>query len=216
MKIAPSILSCDFANMGRDVKAITVGGADMVHLDVMDGNFVPNISFGPAVIKSIRGYTDLPFDVHLMIEQPHRYIDEFAKAGADIITFHVEAEDDISGTIKKINDKGIKAGLTLKPKTPIEKVLPYIDSLYMVLIMTVEPGFGGQSFMYDMMNKVQIVKDEARKRNIDLLIEVDGGINFDTISVASKSGADICVAGTSVFNTGSICDNISGLKANAV
>lgn len=216
MKIAPSILSCDFANMGRDVKAITDGGADMVHLDVMDGNFVPNISFGPAVIKSIRGYTDLPFDVHLMIEQPHRYIDEFAKAGADIITFHVEAEDDIAGTIKKINDKGIKAGLTLKPKTPIEKVLPYIDSLYMVLIMTVEPGFGGQSFMYDMMDKVQIVKDEARKKNTDLLIEVDGGINFDTISVASESGVDICVAGTSVFNKGSICDNISRLKANAL
>lgn len=212
MKIAPSILACDFSQMVKEVEKVSKAGADLIHLDVMDGLFVPNISFGPAIIKSLRKYSSLPFDVHLMIDKPHRYIKQFADAGADIITFHVEAEDSIKNTIKKITELSVKPGLVVKPNTPIETVFPYLDSIYMVLIMTVEPGFGGQSFMHDMMEKVIKVKKEIKKRNLNTFVEVDGGINSNTVEYASKAGVDICVAGTSVFNATNTKAAINELK----
>ena len=158
MKISPSMLSCDFSNLQKEVERVTKAGADYIHLDVMDGNFVPNLTFGAPVIKAIRKHTDLPFDVHLMIDKPSRYIKDFADAGSDIITFHVEAEENIDETIQEIKKYGIKAGLSVKPKTPIEAIFPYLDKIDWVLIMTVEPGFGGQKFMEDMMEKVIILK----------------------------------------------------------
>ena len=215
MKIAPSMLACNFSKIGNEIKKITEGGADLVHLDVMDGNFVPNISFGAAVIKSMREYSSLPFDVHLMIQNPHRYIEDFANAGADIITFHVEAERNIKQTIEEIKSLGIKPGLVIKPNTRAEAVVPYIKKIYMVLVMTVEPGFGGQSFMEDMMPKISLIKNYSKEVNPNLLIEVDGGINLKTIPIAAKYGADICVAGTSVFNSTDTGKSINELKIAA-
>lgn len=199
MKVAPSLLSCDFSKMGEEIVRIDKAGADLIHLDVMDGHFVPNLTIGPAVIKALRPLTKLPFDVHLMISDPLSYIDAFADAGADIITFHLEADSDPDETIEKIKSSGILPGIVIKPKTPAEAVFPYLDKVYMVLVMTVEPGFGGQSFMSDMMPKVAAIKEEIRKRSSEVLIEVDGGITADTASVAAKAGADICVSGTGVF-----------------
>ncbi len=199
MKVAPSLLSCDFAKMGEEVVRVDKAGADLIHLDVMDGHFVPNITIGPAIVSAVRPYTKLPFDVHLMIDHPIDYIDAFADAGADIITFHVEAKSDIDAAIKKISDRGVKPGLVIKPNTPASAVFPYLDKLYMVLVMTVEPGFGGQSFMADMMPKITELKAECQKRGLDVLIEVDGGISEKTVSVAAAAEADICVSGTGVF-----------------
>ena len=199
MKIAPSLLACDFANMGNEAKRMEEAGAHFLHLDIMDGHFVPNITFGPAVIKAIRPYSSLPFDVHLMIEHPLDYIDAFANAGADIITFHVECMDDIGETIKKIKDAGKKPGLVIKPNTPASKVFDFLDDIYMVLVMTVEPGFGGQSFMYDMLPKVKLIKEEAKRQNTQILVEADGGINEKTAHDAAKAGIDIAVSGTGVF-----------------
>ncbi len=199
MKVAPSLLSCDFAKMGEEVVRVDQAGADLIHLDVMDGHFVPNITIGPGIVSAVRPFTKLPFDVHLMIDDPLDYIDAFANAGADIITFHIEARSDPLATIEKIRQKGIKAGLVIKPKTPVEAVFPYLDQLYMVLVMTVEPGFGGQSFMPDMMPKVTALKNECKKRELDVLIEVDGGISEKTVGAAAAAGADICVSGTGVF-----------------
>ena len=199
MKVAPSLLSCDFAKMGEEVVRVDQAGADLIHLDVMDGHFVPNITIGPGIVSAVRPFTKLPFDVHLMIDDPLDYIDAFANAGADIITFHIEARSDPLTTIEKIRQKGIKAGLVIKPKTPVEAVFPYLDQLYMVLVMTVEPGFGGQSFMADMMPKVTALKNECKKRELDVLIEVDGGISEKTVGAAAAAGADICVSGTGVF-----------------
>ena len=199
MKVAPSLLSCDFAKMGEEVVRVDQAGADLIHLDVMDGHFVPNITIGPGIVSAVRPFTKLPFDVHLMIDDPLDYIDAFANAGADIITFHIEARSDPLATIEKIRQKGIKAGLVIKPQTPVEAVFPYLDQLYMVLVMTVEPGFGGQSFMPDMMPKVTALKNECKKRELDVLIEVDGGISEKTVGAAAAAGADICVSGTGVF-----------------
>lgn len=199
MKVAPSLLSCDFAKMGEEVVRVDQAGADLIHLDVMDGHFVRNITIGPGIVSAVRPFTKLPFDVHLMIDDPLDYIDAFANAGADIITFHIEARSDPLATIEKIRQKGIKAGLVIKPKTPVEAVFPYLDQLYMVLVMTVEPGFGGQSFMADMMPKVTALKNECKKRELDVLIEVDGGISEKTVGAAAAAGADICVSGTGVF-----------------
>lgn len=213
MKIAPSLLSCDFSKMGEEIKRMDKAGADWMHLDVMDGHFVPNLTFGAPIIKWVRPFSDKPFDVHLMISDPLRYIDDFADAGADIITFHIESDSDIDKTIDKIKSRGIKAGLVLKPKTPAEAVFPYLDRLDLVLVMTVEPGFGGQSFMADMMPKVEAIKAEINRRGLNVLIEADGGIGDATIAEVARAGVDVSVAGTAVFKAENPSQAIKRLAA---
>lgn len=213
MYIAPSLLSCDFSCFGEEIERMDRAGADMMHLDIMDGHFVPNITFGAPVMKFVRKFSDKLFDVHLMISEPLRYIDDFAAAGADIITFHVECDSDIEATIEKIKSHGIKPGLVVKPGTPVEAVFPYLKDMYMVLVMTVEPGFGGQSFMADMMPKVEALKAKRDELGLDFLIEADGGISEDTIAIAAKAGVDVAVAGTAVFKAENVAAKIAELKA---
>ena len=207
IKIAPSILSADFAYLARDIEKIAT--ADYVHVDVMDGLFVPNISIGIPVVKSIRPTTDLPLDVHLMIERPVRYVEQFCDAGADIVTCHVEAdtEENILAAIDKIHAKGKKAGVVVKPRTPASAVLPFIDKVELILVMTVEPGFGGQSFMVDMMPKLTLLR--SRYPHLDL--QVDGGINLETVKAAAKAGANVFVAGSAVFKSADPAATIAGL-----
>ncbi len=213
MEIAPSFLSCDFSRLGEELVRMDKAKADYIHLDVMDGHFVPNITFGAPVIKWARPYTKLPFDVHLMISEPHRYIKDFADAGADIITFHVECDSDIEETIDLIRSYDIKPGLVIKPNTPASAVFPYLEKLWMVLVMTVEPGFGGQSFMGDMLPKVKEIRDYAKSIGKDIIIEADGGINGDTIAECAEAGIDICVSGTGVFKADDAAKAIADLKA---
>ena len=200
-KIAPSILSADFANLERDIRNIEENGADFVHVDIMDGIFVPNISIGIPVVKAIRPVTRLPLDVHLMIDRPIRYVEEFIKAGADFVTIHVEADQpqNTLEALDRIHALGCKAGIVLKPKTPTEAAIPYLEKCDMVLVMTVEPGFGGQSFMAEQMGKVAQLKQWLDDINPDCLLEVDGGVDAKTHAVCKEAGANVLVAGSAYF-----------------
>ncbi len=211
VKISPSILSSDYGKLALELKRMQDCGADMLHIDVMDGHFVPNLTLGAPIVKCIRKASSLPFDVHLMISDPYRYIPDFASAGADIITFHYESDSDVDATVDLIHSLGKKAGLAVKPKTDISVVYPYLDRLDMVLVMTVEPGFGGQSFMQDMMPKVA----DIRQRKPEIDIQVDGGINADTISVAARAGANVFVSGNAIFSSPDAEATIRDFKAKA-
>lgn len=212
IKISPSILASDYANLETELNKCSNGGADLIHIDVMDGHFVPNISIGAPVVNSIKKICRVPFDVHLMISNPFDYIEDFSNAGADIICFHVESNSNIEQTIDKILSCGKKAALAVKPNTDIDVVVPYLDKLSMILVMTVEPGFGGQSFMECTMNKIE----KIRSINKEIDIEVDGGINEHTVITASKAGANVFVAGSAVFKSKNPCEAIKTLKENAL
>jgi len=212
VKIAPSILSADFSKLGEEIERIDKGGADFIHIDVMDGSFVPNISFGLPVIKSIRNRTDKVFDVHLMINNPSSYIDDFIDAGADIITVHYEADKHIDRTINYIKSKGKKAAISLNPGTPTSVLKDLIASLDMVLIMSVNPGFGGQKFIPYSLDKIREIKELSNKFNPSLLIQVDGGVDKTNVKEIIEAGANVIVAGSAVFSGGEISDNIKALR----
>jgi len=214
-KIAPSILSADFSRLGEEIKAIEAGGADYVHIDVMDGRFVPNITIGPLIVEAVRRVTTLPLDVHLMIAEPDRYIDSFAKAGADIIVVHAEATNHLHRTVQLIKSLGKKAGVSLNPATPLH-VLDYVlEDLDLVLLMTVNPGFGGQSFIEGCIPKIQALRAIMDRRGSEAELEVDGGVKTDNIARIAHAGADVFVAGSAVFNSPDYAATISELKKKA-
>ena len=214
-KIAPSILSADFVNLERDIRALSTTGADYVHVDVIDGNFVPNISIGIPVVAAIRKITDLTLDVHLMIDRPIRYVERFCKAGADILTIHVEAdtEENTLEALKKIRACGARPAISVKPKTPAEAVLPFLELCDLILVMTVEPGFGGQSFMEDMMPKLKQISEWIKEKNPGCELEVDGGINPETAKICRNNGANVLVAGSAYFNAADPAAFVQALKA---
>ena len=214
IKISPSILSADFSKLGNEIENLEKAGANLIHIDVMDGHFVPNITIGPEVINKLRKHTSLPFDVHLMISPVHDFIKDFAEAGADIITIHPEATKDLTDSIKKIKSYNKKAGVSLNPETPVDKVLPILNLIDLVLIMSVNPGFGGQKFMKETLKKVQILRKEIDSKKLKAQIEIDGGINFDNAKMAIEAGVNILVSGTTIFkeNKGDLKKNIQLLR----
>ena len=214
IQISPSILSADFSQLGNEIKRLEDGGADLIHVDVMDGHFVPNLTIGPPVIKALKKNCSLKFDVHLMISPVHKYIEAYSDAGADIITIHPEATEDLSASIKKIKDLGKKVGVSLNPETKVSVIKDYLNQINLVLIMSVNPGFGGQKFMPEVLDKVKELKKIQKEKNIDFDIEIDGGINFENSKIAIQAGANILVSGTTIFksNNGDIKKNIELLK----
>ncbi|GGE65882.1 ribulose-phosphate 3-epimerase [Priestia taiwanensis] len=212
IKIAPSILSADFAKLGEEIKDVERGGADYIHVDVMDGHFVPNITIGPLIVDAIRPVTKLPLDVHLMIENPDRYIPEFVTAGADIITVHVEACPHLHRTIQLIKSLGVKAGVVLNPATPVSAIEHVLEDIDMVLLMTVNPGFGGQKFIHSVLPKITQVATMVRERNLDVEIEVDGGVNEETARLCVEAGANVLVAGSAVYNKEDRAEAISSIR----
>ena len=215
IKISPSILSADFSKLGSEIQNLEKAKADLIHIDVMDGHFVPNITIGPEVINKLRKYTSLPFDVHLMISPVHDFIKNFAEAGADIITIHPEATNDLVSSIQKIKSFNKKAGVSLNPETSVKKVLPVLKLIDLVLVMSVNPGFGGQKFIKDTLEKVKILRKEIDTKKLKTLIEIDGGINFENAIMAKKAGVNILVSGTTIFkeNGGNLEKNIQLLRA---
>ena len=216
IKISPSILSADFSKLGNEIRDLEKAGADLIHIDVMDGHFVPNITIGPGVIYKLRKCSSLPFDVHLMISPVHNFIKSFAEAGADIITIHPEATDNLVSSIEKIKSLNKKAGVALNPETPVNKVLPVLGSIDLVLIMSVNPGFGGQKFIESTLEKVKLLRKEIDTKNLAVQIEIDGGINFENSKIAKKAGVDILVSGATIFkkNAGNLKKNIQLLKTS--
>ena len=216
IQISPSILSADFSQLGNEIKRLEQGGADMIHVDVMDGHFVPNLTIGPPVIKSLRKYTSLIFDVHLMISPVHKYIKDYADAGADIITIHPEATEDLKSSINLIKKLNKKVGVSLNPESKIDLVVNFLNEIDLILIMSVNPGFGGQKFMPDVLDKIKELKKIKDQKKLNFDIEIDGGINFDNSKLAIEAGANILVSGTTIFknNDGNIKKNIDLLKSN--
>ena len=214
IQISPSILSADFSQLGNEIKRLEEGGADMIHVDVMDGHFVPNLTIGPPVIKALRKQCSIKFDVHLMISPVHKYIEAYADAGADIITIHPEATDNLEASILKIKSLNKKVGVSLNPETKIDLIIDYLEKIDLVLIMSVNPGFGGQKFMPEVLEKIRKLKKIQSENHLNFDIEIDGGINFDNCQLAIEAGANILVSGTTVFksNNGDIKKNINLLK----
>ena len=215
IQISPSILSADFSQLGNEIKKLEDGGADMIHVDVMDGHFVPNLTIGPPVIKALKKQSSMLFDVHLMISPVHKYIEAYSEAGADIITIHPEATDDLQSSISKIKSLNKKVGVSLNPETKIDVIMNYLQQINLVLIMSVNPGFGGQKFMPEVLIKVKALKKIQKEKGLDFDIEIDGGIDFDNSKIAIEAGANILVSGTTVFksNNGDIKKNIELLKS---
>ena len=215
IQISPSILSADFSQLGKEIKKLENAGADMIHVDVMDGHFVPNLTIGPPVIKALKKNSLLPFDVHLMISPVHKYIESYANAGADIITIHPEATNDLLGSINKIREFKKKVGVSLNPETKIETIKEHLDQIDLILIMSVNPGFGGQKFMPEVLNKVKKLDEIRKNLKLNFVIEIDGGINFENSKLAIESGVDILVSGTTIFknNNGDIKKNIDLLRS---
>ena len=214
IQISPSILSADFSQLGNEIQRLEKAGADMIHVDVMDGHFVPNLTIGPPVIKNLRKYTKLPFDVHLMIKPVHKYIKDYAEAGANIITIHPEATDSLKDSIKHIKELGKKVGVSLNPETSVDKVISVLNLIDLVLVMSVNPGFGGQKFMSETLEKVKRLRKEIDQKKFKTKIEIDGGINFENAKMAKNAGVDILVSGTTIFkeNGGDLKKNIQLLK----
>ena len=215
IQISPSILSADFSQLGNEIKRLEEAGADLIHVDVMDGHFVPNLTIGPPVIKALKKYCTIKFDVHLMISPVHKYIEVYAEAGSDIITIHPETTDDLSASISKIKKFKKKVGLSLNPETKVDVIKNYLNQIDLVLIMSVNPGFGGQKFMPEVLDKIKELKNIQKIQNIDFDIEIDGGINFENSKIAVKAGANILVSGTTIFksNNGNIKKNIDLLRS---